>query len=141
MPVIAVGLFLIGLGCWLAYGQWGKVAQWPRTNATLVSKDVFTAGTRLVFDYEVGGRGFTGSEVRLGSEKSLAVALESYKTGTSQRISYNPGDPSEVETILNYNWELFEAPVIAGIFGVLLIFGGLRVYRWSYQAPANENGI
>lgn len=119
----------------MAYAQWIRVAQWPRTNATLIRKDVSIAGARLAFDYQAGGRRFTGSEFRFGSEKSVAAALESYRPGTSQRISYNPVDPGELETILSYSWELFEAPVASGIFGLLLNFGGVGVYRWSYVTP------
>jgi hypothetical protein len=93
----------------------------------------------LVFDYEVGGRRFTGSEVRLGSEKSVAATLASYRPGTSQTISYNPEDPGELETILSYDWELVEAPVASWIFGLLLIFGGVGVYRWSYGTPVESS--
>ena len=95
----------------------------------------------MYFDYEVSGRRFTGMGLRLGSEKSVRAAIESYEPGTIQTISYNPKDPSEIETILNYNWELFESPIASWIFGMLLIFGGVGVYRWSYGVPANGNAF
>jgi len=138
VPVIIIGLGFLGLSCWLAYGQWAKVAAWPRTSATLISKDISSAGARLVFQYEAGGRIFTGSDVRFGSEKSVRTALKSYEPGASERISYNPEDPGEVETILSYSWELFEGPISSGVFGVLFIFGGVGVYRWSYGTPVES---
>jgi hypothetical protein len=89
----------------------------------------------LVFRYEVGGRRFTGVGFRWGSEESVRAALASYELGTSQRVSYNPEDPGEVETILSYSWELVRAPAFFWIFGGFLILGGVVVYRWSYGTP------
>jgi hypothetical protein len=140
VAVVLVGLFALGLSCWLAYGEWIRVAKWPRTNATLVSKDISTVGARLVFYYEVGGRRISGLGFRWGSEKTVRTVLESYQPGTIQRVGYNPDDPSEVETILSYSWELFRPSSFGAGLGVFLIFGGIVVYRWSlWGSQASSN--
>lgn len=133
---ICVGLAQLGLGGWLAWEQWIKVAQWPRADAVLISKNISSVGARLLFRYEAGGQRITGLGFRWGSERSVRTALETYEPGTVQKISYDPEDPSHVETILNYSWELFEAPVAAAVLGLLFIAGGVAVYRWSYGFPA-----
>lgn len=135
VPVILAGLAGLGLGAWLAHSQWVKVAQWPRANATLIGNDISGMGGRLVFRYDADGRQFTGSELRWGSEKKMRATLESYRPGTVHQISYDPSDPSEVNTILTYGWDSFSAPAIFAVFSLLLIFGGLVVYRWSYDLP------
>ncbi len=122
----------------MAYSQWIRVAEWPRTNGTLISKDISRVGARLIFHYYAGGRRFTGLAFRFGSEKSVRAALEFYEPGTSQMISYNPKDPGEVETILSYSWEQFKGPVVFATFGVFLMFGGVSVYRWSCGAPVES---
>jgi hypothetical protein len=131
--VILVGLAGLGMGGWLAHSQWARVARWPRTDALLISKDISKAGARLVFQYEAAGRQSTGVGFRWGSEKTVRAALESYQPGTVQKISYDPENPGSVETILSYSWELFFAPISATVISVLLIAGGVVVYRWSYR--------
>ena len=125
---------------------WGSVvgshlvvigAEWPRTDATLITKDILNGEPDWFSNTRPGGK-FTGSDVRLGTEKSVRAALKSYEPGTRQRISYNPEDPGEVETILSYSWELFAGPISSEIFGVLFIFGGISVYRWSYGTPVES---
>jgi len=126
---------------WLAWGEWITVAHWPRTNAILISKDISSVGARLVFQYEVDGRRFTGRAFRFGSEKTVRNDLEAYEPGTIQKISYDPEDPSQVETILSYSWELFKGSISAAVFGIFFVIGGVVVYRWSYDrvaAPLNR---
>lgn len=129
--VILAGAVVLSIGCWLAWQGWTRVAQWPRANAILVRKDISTVGARLVFDYEVDRRHFTGVAFRWGSESAVRAALESYKPGTVHKISYDPHDPAQVDTTLNYGWELFKAPVSGLVIGLALILGGAIVYRWS----------
>ena len=142
VPVMLVGLAGLGLSGWLAHLQWIKVAQWPRANATLISDDISgigdhisALGGHLIFRYDADGRQVTGAELRWGSEKKMRATLEAYRPGTTHQISYNPADLGEVNTILTYGWDLFSTPVIAAVFSLLLIFGGLVVYRWSYDLP------
>lgn len=132
VPVVFAGLFLLSLAGWLAWGQWVSVAKWPRTNAVLVSKGISSVGARLVFKYDIGGRRITGLGFRWGSDNAVRNDLRTYEPGTIQRISYDPDDPSQVETILGYSWDLFRAPIAAAAFGVLFVAGGAVVYRWSY---------
>jgi hypothetical protein len=132
LPVVFVGLVLFGLAARLAWGQWVRVARWPRTDAILMSKDISSVGARLVFQYEANGQRFTGLGFRFGSEKTVRNTLEAYEPGTVQKISYDPEDPTQVETNLSYSWELFLGPVSAAVFGVFSVVGGVAVYRWSY---------
>ena len=60
-------------------------------------------------------------------------ALETYEPGTVHEISYDPGDPTQVETILSYGWELFVGSIYAAVFGAVFLIGGVVVYRWSYR--------
>lgn len=135
IPVMLVGLVGLGLSGWLAHQQWIKVAQWPRANATLIGNDISGMGGRLVFRYNANRRQFTGSELRWGSEKKMRATLESYRPGTVHQISYDPSDPSEVNTILTHGWDSFSGPAIFAAFCLLLILGGIVVYRWSYELP------
>src|SRR6185312_6742674 len=109
---------------------------------TLISDDISgigdhisALGGHLIFRYDADGRQVTGAELRWGSEKKMRATLEAHRPGTTHQISYNPADLGEVNTILTYGWDLFSTPVIAAVFSLLLIFGGLVVYRWSYDLP------
>lgn len=128
LPLLLIGLSALGLASWLVRDGWIRVARWPRTNATLMSKEISAAGARLVFQYEAGGRRFTGIALRWGSERTVRAALEAYLPGTVQRISYNPKNPGEVETVLSYTWELFRAPFAAAFLGAIFVVGGMVVY-------------
>jgi hypothetical protein len=132
LPVVFVGLVLFGLAGWFAWSQWVKVARWPRANAILMSKEISSVGARLVFQYEAKGQRFTGLGFRFGSEETVRNALEAYDPGTIQKISYDPEDPTQVETILSYSWELFIGSISAAVFGIFFVVGGVAVYRWSY---------
>jgi hypothetical protein len=136
--VLIVGLAGLSIGCWLAWDQWSRVAHWPRVDAILVRKEISTVGARLIFQYEAEGRRFRGLAFRWGSENVVRAALEGYEPGTVHRISYDPHDPSKVETILTYNWELFSAPVILIVLGFLLIFGGVVVYPRPTTAASDN---
>ncbi len=136
--VLLVGTAGLSIGCWLAWDQWSRVAQWPRVDAILVRKEISTVGARLIFQYDAEGRRFTGLAFRWGSENAVRAALEGYEPGTVHRISYDPHDTSQVETILTYNWELFKAPVILIVLGLLLIFGGVTVYPWSITGRSSN---
>jgi len=136
LPAVLVGVVLLGLAGWLAWGQWVKVARWPRANAILISKDISSVGARLVFQYEAKGQMFTGLAFRFGSEKAVRNTLEAYEPGTVQKISYDPEDPTQVETILRYSLELFMGSIAAAVFGILFVAGGVVVYRWSYEFAA-----
>lgn len=129
--VILAGVAGTSIACWAAWGQWSRVAQWPRADAILIRKELSPTGARLIFDYEVEGRHFTGQAFRWGSESAVGAALEAYEPGTVQRISYDPHDPAQVETTLTYNWELFRGSATGIVIGLLLILGGVMVYRWS----------
>jgi len=133
LPVILVGLALLGLAGWMAWGQWVKVARWPRTNAILISKDISSVGARLVFRYEAKAQRFTGVGFRFGSEKSVRKALAAYEPGTIQKIAYDPEDPTQVETMLSDSWKLFMGSIYASVFGIVFLVGGVIVYRWSYD--------
>ncbi len=136
VPPALVGLIVLGVSCWLAWGQWITVSHWPRANAVLVSKDISSGGARLVFQYAVRGRQFTGHEFRWGPESAVRPALESYRPGTTQEISYDPEHPEDVQTILSYDWEGFKGPLVAAFLGLLLIAGGVSVFRWSSGSQA-----
>ena len=139
--VIFVGVTVFGISCWLACGAWARVAHWPRTNAILVRKEISWVGARLTFDYEAEGHRLTGVAFRWGSERTVRSALESYEPGTAHRISYDPDDPAQVETILTYNWALFKAPVSGIVISLLLIFGGAMVYRWSIAGRFADSAL
>jgi hypothetical protein len=135
VPITIAGLAWLAVSCWLAWGAWIRVAQWPRADAVLLSKQISSAGARLVFQYEVGGKRFGGVAFRWGSEKTARGALVTYQPGTVQKISYNPEDPRQIETLLSY-WEPLRLPIFAITVGLLLIAGGVVTYRWSYGRPA-----
>ena len=129
--VALVGVAVVSVVCWLAWGQWTRVARWPRANAILVRKEFSSVGARLEFEYDVEGLHFTGVAFRWGSESAVRSALESYKPGTIHKISYDPDDPTQLETILNYGWDFFKTPIPGVAIGLALILGGVMVYRWS----------
>ena len=126
---VAIGLFFLSVSGWLAREQWTRVAQWPRVNAVLISKDISHVGARLIFQYEVRGQRLTGLGFRFGSEKNVRAALNSYKPGTLHLISYNPDDPGQIETVIGYNWELFRASICGATCGLIFVAGGAIVYR------------
>jgi hypothetical protein len=136
--VLLAGMTGLSLGSWQAWERWSSVAQWPRADAVLVRKEISTVGARLIFHYEAEGRRFTGLAFRWGSENMVRATLQEYEPGTVHRISYDPHDPSQVETILTYNWELFRAPVMFIVLNFLLIFGGVVVYRWSIAGRSSS---
>lgn len=129
--VILAGVALFTVVCWLAWGQWTRVARWPRANAILVRKEFSSVGARLAFEYDAEGLHCTGVAFRWGSESAMRAALESYEPGTIHKISYDPDDPTQVETVLNYGWDFFKGPTSGVVIGLALILGGVMVYRWS----------
>lgn len=134
VSLILVGVIGSSIGCWLTWDAWSRVARWQRVDATLVHKEISTVGARLVFRYEAEGHRFTGVAFRWVAPNAVRAVLADYELGTVHRVSYNPRDPSEVGTILTYNWELFRASVVVVLLGSLLTFGGGRVYGWSRAA-------
>jgi|SRR5579871_5988965 len=128
LPNIMIGVAMVSLGVWLGWKQWIKVAQWPRTNAVLVTKDISTVGARLIFRYDVGGRQFTGTGFRWGRASALESALRRYEPGTIQTISYDPEDPADVETNLSFGWDLF----LGGVFGSRI---------WHSVDPLRRHGL
>jgi hypothetical protein len=132
--MILTGLAWLGVTSWAAWEQWVRVSQWPRANAILMSKTFSSAGARLVFHYEAEGRRFTGAGFRWGQERTMRPALESYSPGTTQKIGYDPHDPSQVETIIGYNWGLFKGSIVFAAPGLLLIAVGFAFYRRSYAS-------
>jgi Protein of unknown function (DUF3592) len=131
IPVMIAGLVFIAFGCWLAWLQWVKLSRWPQTDAVLISKEISEVGARLVLRYEVNGQRFTSIGFRFGSEQTVRNRMASIKPGTTQKISYDPTDPSVVEPILGSAWESFMGPLSSCVFGALFIAGGVIVYRWS----------
>jgi hypothetical protein len=129
--VILAGLGGFGVGCWYAWETYRRVAQWPRVDAILVRKEISPRRASLVFQYDVGGRPFTGRVLRLGSEDEMRAALERYEPGTAHRIIFDPQNPARVDTTLTHDWELFKAPVAFIALALLLTLGGVVVYRWS----------
>jgi hypothetical protein len=130
VTMILIGLTMLGLSSWVAWAQWVSVARWPQTNGVLVSKDIFKGGgARLVFRYAVYGRNLTGVGFRWGSESSVRTAIESYTPGTIHRIAYDPEDPRQVETNLQYNWALFGGYISFAVLAALAIGGGVLLYR------------
>jgi hypothetical protein len=127
--VILIGLTILGLSSWLAWVHWVIVPRWPQTNAVLLRKDISTAGARLVFRYPVYGLTLPGVGFRWGAEASVRTALESYTPGTIHRIAYNPEDPRQVETNLQYNWALFSGPICFAVFAAVVIGSGMLLYR------------
>lgn len=132
--VVGAGLILFGLGCWLSWQQWVKVARWPRVNAVLVRKTFNNVGADLIFHYEVNSLQYFGHAFRFGSENRLRAALKSYEPGTYHVISYDPYNPLDIEAVEHSNWELFFAPIL----GLFFVAGGVWVYRWSYERWAES---
>ena len=131
-PPVLVGILLLGLSGWLACQEWIRLTQWPRINATVIAKDISSAGVRVLFRYEVDGRQITGTAFREGSESAVRIAVASYEPGTTHLISYNPQDPSQVEMVTSSGWELCKGPIVASLFGITFIVAGLVVYSWSH---------
>jgi hypothetical protein len=125
------GLIFIGLGCWGAWGEWVTLSRWPRTDAVLISKEISEVSANLVFKYEAHGQLFTGTASRYGSEQNNRNHLASCKPGSTQQVSYDPNNPSDIELVLPFPWDLFMPPISACLIGVLFIAGGVIVYRWS----------
>lgn len=88
--VTAIGLFLLTVGGYLTRAQWERVTQWPRTGAVLVSKDIATAGARLIFSFEVADKPVNGLVFRWRPKSFVRHSLSSWEPGTTQKISYNP---------------------------------------------------
>ncbi len=125
--IVAFGLVLTGVGLWYAKSEWSKVSRWPRTTAVLADKKISPVGARLIFEYDVAGGRSAGRAERWGGEEEMESFLESYRTGNSYAIGYNPQDASEVEFNLGYNWGLFRTPITIVIFGALFAAAGLAL--------------
>jgi hypothetical protein len=128
---ILTGLVVLAAASFMGRHQWQIVSQWPRTNGTLIDKEVSGMEARLLFRYEARGKTVLGSWLRWGSPKSLAAWLDTCTLGTSQTISYNPENPSEAVGDVGYNLELFGLPLWTAGIGALLVVGGLLVRRTS----------
>jgi hypothetical protein len=136
LPVIFIGLGVLGVVGWLTWSQWIKVTKWPRTNAILIHKDISSVGGRLVFEYEVKGQQFTGVGFCWGTESLVQYALTTFGVGTIQEIGYDPEDLSQIEPIQIPGWARLMGPISGMMLCILFIVGGTGVYRWSYADPS-----
>ncbi|HET7439066.1 MAG TPA: DUF3592 domain-containing protein, partial [Nitrospira sp.] len=116
---------------WLGRQQWLMISRWPRVNATVLSKDISTVGARLMFTYQLRGRRQYGVGFRWGSKQEVQDSLQTYKPGSIQAISYDPQDPSQVNTYLTWSWMAFRGIAYFAAFGVLFVVGGRAVWKWA----------
>lgn len=131
VPVILGGLVLVSFGAWSGLDEWIKLARWPRTNATLVTKEISGATARLVFRYDLRGRQLTGVAFYWGSQTMLRTSLESYEPETIHTIAYDPKDPRRVEMVPRFYGEALRLPIFEFLFGMAWAIAGVVVYRWS----------
>lgn len=135
------GLIFLCISGWLGWWTWVKLARWPRVDATLVSKNISDVGARLVFSYYAGGYRITGVGFVWGPSASVRSALESWAPGTTQRISYDPADPSEVEPIHGYIWGTWGGSIAPAMFSALFWVGGVFAYRGSYDNSGDSPNV
>jgi hypothetical protein len=135
------GLTFLCISGWLGWWTWVKLARWPRTDAMLVSKNISDVGARLVFRYYASGHRVTAVGFVWGPPASVRSALEAWTPGTTQRISYDPLNPSELEPIHGYKWGTWGGSIANALFSALFWVGGLFVYRGSYDNSGGSPDI
>ncbi len=82
----------------------------------------------VAFDFTIDGKPFASHATRIGGERLLPVALDSYVPGTVHSIRYNPNDPRQIATEWN-GWTTGKADrlLVAGAaLGIILISKALR---------------
>jgi hypothetical protein len=128
---VCAGLIIVGVGAWMAWNQWFMVSRWPRVTATVLSKEVGQNGARVDFTYKVNGASLSAAGFRWGPEPEVRDSLIAYEPGAVRTISYNPQNPGEIDMFLTYTWLAFRPAFIAGVFGGLILAGGVAVTRWA----------
>ena len=141
-----LGLFVAGLGVVMVW--WGLTRRsqanaltlaaqaWPVASGSITAADIFRSGrgryatfSPLVrYDYEVGGRRYSGDRLRVGYARvgSMVAArrmLEPYPVGASVPVRYDPADPAS--SLLDLTTS--SAPLLTAVIGGLLALFGLVI--------------
>jgi hypothetical protein len=137
--LLAVGLFLLVDGLYVAGQKHSRIRQWVPVDAKVLDFKVLNEASGRVsnsyrahftFEYEVQGRKLIGwaQSDHTGSYSSELSDWMQYLPGRHQQIRYNPAQPQEI-TIDNRNARSFREPLKLGGWATGLILIGLVLRR------------
>lgn len=161
VAALGVGMVLWGLTMRSrANALVGAAQAWPTAPGTMVAAEVMRGGTNrhptfapvVRYDYEVGGRHYSGERLRpgyvkVGSRRAAERMLQPYPVGGGVPVRYDPADPNSSLLELKAS----SAPLLTAIFGAALILlgGGIvsqalagafsRDKGWANNAGASPN--
>ena len=137
--LLAVGLFLLVDGLYVAGQKHSRIRQWVPVDAKVLDFKVLNEASGRVsnsyrahftFEYEAQGRKLIGwaQSDHTGSYSSELSDWMQYLPGRHQQIRYNPAQPQEI-TIDNLNARSFREPLKLGGWATALILIGLVLRR------------
>lgn len=138
--VAGIGLF-IGLTL-IPVGRWLSAQDWKEAPCRIVSSEVAshsdsdgtTYSVAIVYDYEFGGRNYTGNRYDFvtgsssGREGKQAI-VNRYPPGSQQRCYVDPGNPDNA--ILSKS---FSKGYLVGLFGIIFFLAGMAVIVGGLRA-------
>ena len=148
----AIGLALLGLALYMAWGLGVELRTWPRVQAHVDSakvasetdppRDLYSA--RLWVTYPFGGRTYSTSSTGGMASSSYGWAVRTgesaVRAGTIEAL-IDPAHPASLKLRPGATWEFFADPLILGGFGLVFAAIGALCLRFGLQRGFNSPGV